>query len=64
MHDYHAQSAVDEQEAAAEVLNGDEGDGSRQDVDEGGDEGNEKGVGDGAELLEEGGAEVEDEVDS
>lgn len=39
-----------------------EGNGSRVDVDEGGDEGNEEGVGDCVELLEEGGVEVKDKV--
>ena len=62
--DDHTQSAPDEKRATAEFLNGVKGDGGRADVDEGGDETDEEGVGDGAEFLEEGGTEVEDEVDT
>lgn len=60
----HAESAPDEQRATAEPLNGIEGDWSGADIDESGDERNEEGVLDGAEGLEEGGAEVEDKVDT
>jgi hypothetical protein len=62
--DDHSQGAPEEERAAAEFLNGPEGDGGRADVDEGGDETDQEGVVDGAEVLEEGGAEVEDEVDT
>lgn len=52
----HAHGAVDQQGAAAELLNGEEGDGRRQHVDERRDQRDEEHVGDGAELLEEDGA--------
>lgn len=60
--DDHAGRPPDQEGAAAEALHGVEGDRGGADVDEGGDEVHEEGVADGAELLEEGGAEVEDEV--
>jgi len=62
--DQHTKSTVDHDGSTTELLNGPEGDWGRADVDEGGDETDEEGVGDGAELLEEGGTEVEDEVDT
>jgi len=62
--DQHTKSTVDHDWSTTELLNGPEGDWSRADVDEGGDQTDEEGVGDGAELLEEGGTEVEDEVDT
>jgi len=62
--DAHAQGTPDEEGAAAETLHGPEGEWGRAHVDEGGDHGDEEGVVDGAELHEEGGSEVEDEVDA
>ncbi|KAI2255605.1 hypothetical protein LOZ10_005651, partial [Ophidiomyces ophidiicola] len=62
--DEHAAGAPDEQGAAADALDGPEGNRGGADVDEGGDEADEEGIVDGAEGLEEGGAEVEDEVDA
>lgn len=62
--DNHAEGTPDKQGATAEALDGPEGDGGGDDVDDGGDHGDEEGVLDGAEVLEEGGAEVEDEVDT
>jgi len=62
--DQHAESTPDEEGTTTELLNGVEGDGGRADVDEGGDEGNQEGVRDRSEVLEEGGTEVEDEVDT
>lgn len=62
--DDHAEGTPDEQGATAEALDGPEGDGGGDDVDDGGDHGDEEGVLDGAEVLEEGGAEVEDKVDT
>lgn len=62
--DQHAEGAPDEQRPAAEALHGVERDGRRARVDERRDERDEEGVLDGAELLEEGGAEVEDKVDA
>ena len=60
----HAEGAPDEQGAAAEALDRVEGDWGGADVHEGGHQADEEGVLDRAELLEEGRAEVEDEVDS
>lgn len=62
--DNHAEGTPDEQRPTAEALDGPEGDGGGDDVDDGGDHGDEEGVLDGAEVLEEGGAEVEDKVDT
>lgn len=62
--DDHAEGAPDEDGAAAEALNGPEGDGRRAHVDQVGDERDEERVLDRAERLEEGGAKVEDEVDT
>lgn len=62
--DDHAQGTPEEEGATADLLNGVEGEGGGEDVDDGGDHGEEEGVLDCAELLEEGGAEVEDEVDT
>ncbi len=64
LHNDHTGSANYEQLATAESLNGVERDGRRAYVDEGGDQGDEKGIIDGAQTLEEDGAEVEDEVDT
>jgi len=60
----HTQGTPDEERATTEFLNRIKGDWGRADVDEGGDETDEEGVGDGPEFLEEGGTEVEDEVDT
>jgi hypothetical protein len=60
--DDHAEGAPDEDSAAAESLNGPEGDGSRAHVDDGEDQGHEEGVGDGVQGLQEDGGVVEDEV--
>ncbi len=60
--DDHAQRAPDEDGAAAEALHGPEGDGGGAHVDEREDEGDEEGVRDGAQGLEEDGGVVEDEV--
>lgn len=62
--DDHAERTPDEQGAAADSLHTPERDRGRADVDEGRDERDQERVLDGAELLEEGGAEVEDEVDT
>lgn len=64
LRDDHACAAVDKEVAPAEALDHPEGDGGGADVDESGDEGDEEGVGDGTEGLEEDGSEVEDEVDT
>lgn len=60
--DDHSGGTEDENEAATEALNGPEGDWGGEDVDEGGDEGDQEWVVDRAEGLEEDGTEVEDEV--
>ena len=60
----HSQSTPNEDCTTAVLLNDVEGDGSRADVDEGGDETDEEGVVDRAKFLEESGTEVEDEVDT
>jgi len=62
--DDHTKSAPDEQWTTAKPLNSPEGDRGGADVDEGGDEGDQERVLNGAEILEEGGTEVEDEVDT
>lgn len=64
LHDDHGGGTEDKKLTATELLNDVERDGSRQDVDKGGDEGDQEGVADRAELLEENGTEVEDEVDT
>lgn len=53
LHDDHTSGTPDEDTSATDLLNHDEGIRSGQDVDEGGDEGDEEGVADGSELLEE-----------
>lgn len=58
----HAQSAVDQNRATAEAFDRPEGDWCGADVDQSGDQANEEGVIDRAELLEEGCAEIEDLV--
>ena len=60
----HACSATDEERPAAEALDRPERDGRGAHVDESGDKRNEERVLDGAKLLEKGGTEVEDEVDT
>lgn len=62
--DDHAESSPQKEGTTTNPLNGVERDGGGADVDDGGDHGQEEGVLDGAELLEESGAEVEDEVDT
>lgn len=64
LHDHHQGGAVDEQGAASEALDGPEGDGCGAHVDEGGDQRDQERVADVAELLEEGCAKIEDEVDT
>jgi len=60
----HAQSTPQEQRTTTDFLHGVEGDGSGAHVNNGGDHGQKEGVLNGLELLEEGGSEVEDEVDT
>lgn len=62
--DEHAESTPDQKRTATEPLHGPEGEGRGADVDEGGDERDEEGVVNSAQLLEEGGSEVEDKVDT
>jgi hypothetical protein len=62
--DNHAQSTPEEQSTTTELLHGVKRDGSGADVDDGGDHANQEGVADGSQALEEGGTEVEDEVDT
>jgi len=62
--DNHATRTIDEESTTTEPLNGPEGDRSGEDVDKGGDQTDQEGVGDGAKISEEGGTEVEDEVDT
>ena len=64
MADNHTGSAPDEEGAAAETLNGPEGDGGGADVDDGEDHGDQKWVIDCVEGLEENGGVVEDEVNT
>lgn len=64
LRDDHSGGADDEELAATEAFDGPEGQGGGADVDEGGDEGDQEGVIDRAQTLEEDGAEVEDEVDA
>jgi hypothetical protein len=60
----HAQGSPDENCTTAESLNDVEGDRSRADIDQSGNETDEEGIGNRAQGLEEGGTEVEDEVDT
>lgn len=62
--DGHAESTPDEERTTAKTLHGPEGQRSGAHVDQGGNEGDEEWVVNGSELLEESGAEVEDEVDT
>jgi hypothetical protein len=62
--DDHGQATDEENPTTTEALNEVERDGSSEHVHERGDKGDQEGVGDCAECLEEGGAEVEDEVDT
>ena len=62
--DQHAKGTIEENRAAAPFLNGVERDGSREDVDDGENHGDEERVGDGTGGLEEGGRVVEDEVNT
>lgn len=62
--DNHTAGTVDHDRSATELLNDVEGDRGGDDVDDGGDHGDQEGVGDSAEIGEERGAEVEDEVDT
>lgn len=64
LEDDHESSTEDEQVTATNLLNHDEGEGSRQDVDESRNKRDEERVADRAELLEEDSTEVEDEVDT
>ena len=64
LHDDHSCASDDEDLAATEAFHCPKGDGGRADVDQGCDEGDEKGVGDRAEGGEEDGSEIEDEVDT
>jgi hypothetical protein len=56
--------SVDEQRSSTEFLDGVERDRSGADIDEGGDQGDQEGVADCSESLEERGTEVEDKVDT
>lgn len=62
--DNHAKSTPDEQRSSSNLLHRPEGDGGGADVDEGGDEGDQEGVVDSSELLEEGSSCNELERDS
>ena len=62
--DEHTKGTTDQDGAAAELLNSPKGEGSRADVDQVEDEGDEEGVGDGSSGLEEGSRVVEDKVDT
>ncbi|KFZ08750.1 hypothetical protein V501_05831 [Pseudogymnoascus sp. VKM F-4519 (FW-2642)] len=62
--DDHAHGAEDEDAATAEALHDPEGGRGAEDVDEGGDEGDEEGIFNRAEGGEEDGSKVEDEVDT
>lgn len=64
LHDDHGSSTPDENRTATNLLDHDEREGSGEHVDERGDKRDQEGVLDGAELLEEDGTEVEDEVDT
>lgn len=58
--DPHAERTVDQKRSTTESLNGPEGDGSGADINEGSNERDQEWVGDGAQVLEEDGTEVED----
>jgi len=60
----HTKSTPDHDGTTTVLLNDVEGDGCRADVDQGGDQADQERVVDGVELGEEGGTEIEDEVDS
>jgi len=60
----HAECTPDEERTTTELLNSPEGKGSRQDIDESEDEGDEESVGDRIGGLEEGGRIVEDKVNT
>jgi hypothetical protein len=62
--DQHAKGTPDEERTTSESLNGVERDGSRADVDEGEDQGDQEGVADGTGRGEERSRVVEDEVDT
>lgn len=62
--DNHAEGTPDEQGATTELLNGPEGDGGGADVDNGRDHTDQERVVDGVQIGEEGGSEVEHEVDT
>lgn len=62
--DQHAQGAPDQNRTSTEALNDPEGNRSRADIHECSDQRDEERVADCAKLLEEGGTEVEDEVDT
>lgn len=62
--DKHTEGTNEEDASATESLNSPEGEGSRADVDEGEDEGDEEDVVDSTSGLEEGSRVVEDEVDT
>lgn len=62
--DYHAEGTPQEQGPTTDLLDGPEGDWGGADVDDCGDHGQQEGVLDRAQLLEEGGTKVEDEVDT
>lgn len=64
LHDDHTSGTEDEDGTTSNLLDHDEGSRGGEHVDEGGDHGDQEGVVDRAELLEEDGAEVEDEVDT
>ena len=58
--DPHTERTVDQKRSSTESLNGPERDRGGADVDEGGDERDQERVGDGVQVLEEDGSEVED----
>ena len=62
--DDHTEGTPDQERTTTEALNGPEGNGGRAHVDEGGNKGDEEGILDRTQGLEEGGSEVEDEVDA
>ncbi len=62
--DQHTQGTPDEQRSTTESFNGPEGDRGRAHVDESGDQTDQERVVDGAKLIEEGGAKIEDEIDT
>jgi len=64
LHNDHTGGTEDEERAASNLLDHDERGGGGEHVDEGSDERDQEGVADRTELLEEDGAEVENEVDT